>query len=276
VREEVLACLTSLGRHSEGLELQVIYVDNGSGDGSADAVAAAYPETEIVRLATNEGVPARNYGLRRARGRHRMFLDSDAKVTPGALQTLVDVLDTHPRVGLAGPRLSYPDGGLQLSTRRYPPLLLPLLRRPPLARLFENGSTVRRHLMSDERHDRRRRVEYVIGACQMFRAEAQLAAGEIDRHIWFGHDDADWCFTIRRAGYDVLYVPDAEVVHDYRRSSASRPFSRLAVRFLKAHFYFQLKWWHARGALVAEGRTFDQETRSADDQVVTRDERPCP
>jgi N-acetylglucosaminyl-diphospho-decaprenol L-rhamnosyltransferase len=276
VRNEVLACLGSLDRHSAGLELQVVYVDNGSRDGSADAVAAAYPETEIVRLARNEGVPARNHGLRRARGRHRMFLDSDATVTPGALHTLVDVLDTHPRVGLVGPRLTYPDGGLQLSTRRYPPLLLPFLRRPPLARFFEDGPTVRRHLMRDDPHDRRRRVEYVLGACQMFRAEAQIAAGEIDRHIWYGHDDADWCFAIRRAGYDVLYVPDAQVVHDYRRSSASRPLSRLAVQFIKAHIYFQLKWRRARGALLADGRAFDLEAESADQVGVVRDEPSCP
>jgi GT2 family glycosyltransferase len=276
VRDEVLACLESLDRHSAGLELQVVYVDNGSRDGSADAVAAAYPDTEIVRLARNEGLPARNHGLRRARGRHRMFIDSDATVTPGALHTLLDVLDTHPKVGLVGPQLTYPDGTLQLSTRRYPPLLLPFLRRPPLSRFFEDGPTIRRHLMRDESHDRRRRVEYVLGACQMFRAEAQSAAGEIDRRIWFGHDDADWCFTIRRAGYDVVYVPDAQVVHHYRRTSASRPFSRLVVQFIKAHIYFQLKWRRARGALLAEGRAFDEEARSADVEGVVRDEPSCP
>jgi GT2 family glycosyltransferase len=175
----------------------------------------------------------------------------------------VRVLESDPRIGLVGPRLVYPDGRLQLSTRRFPPLLLPILRRPPLGRFFERRTTIRRHLMAGEPHDRTRRVEYVIGACQVFSAEAQRAAGEIDRHIWFGHDDADWCFRIRSAGYDVVYVPEAEVVHDYRRTSAGHPLSLFALRQLAAHVYFQWKWRRARRRLIEEGRRMDAETAPA-------------
>jgi hypothetical protein len=259
VRDEVLACLTSLEAHRGALEVQTIVVDNASADGTADATERAFPGVEVVRLTTNEGLPARNHGLRRARGRYRMFIDSDATVTAGALQTLVAALDGDERIGLVGPKLTYPDGRLQLSTRRFPPVLLPLLRRPPLNRYFEDGPTIRHHLMADAPHDRRRRVEYVLGACQMFRAEAQHAAGEIDTRIWFGHDDADWCFRIRRAGYDIVYVPEASVVHDYRRTSARSPLSLFSLRFLAAHVYFQWKWRRHRTELVAQGRRMDAE-----------------
>ena len=259
VREEVLACLAAVRAHTAPLRLEVIVVDNASDDGTVESVRGAYPECRTVQLGRNEGLPARNYGLRLARGRYRMFIDSDAILRPGALATLVRALEANPRIGLVGPRLVYPDGRLQLSTRRYPPLMLPLLRRPPLSRFFEDGRTIRRHLMADAGHDSRRRVEYVLGACQVFRAEAQRAAGEIDRHIWFGHDDADWCFRIRSAGYDVVYVPDAEVIHDYRRTSAQRPISVFALRQLAAHVYFQWKWLRARRALIDEGRRMDAE-----------------
>jgi hypothetical protein len=194
-----------------------------------------------------------------------MFIDSDAALTAGALQTLVQVLDEHPEVGLAGPRLVYRDGSLQLSTRRFPPLLLPLLRRPPLGRWLEHGRAVREHVMDGEPHDRRRRVEYVLGACQVFRPEAQAAAGGIDRRIWFGHDDADWCFTMRMAGWDIAYVPDAVVVHDYRRSSAAKPVSRHSLRQLQAHLYFQAKWRRHRARLRAEGRAMDAEAAARAD-----------
>ena len=139
VRDEVLACLESVERHAGSLDVEVILVDNGSSDGTVAAVAARFPSTEIVALATNQGIPARNHGLRRARGRTRMFLDSDALLTPGALPELVAVLDARPDAGLVGPRLVNPDGSLQLSARRYPPLMLPVLRRPPLGRFFEQG-----------------------------------------------------------------------------------------------------------------------------------------
>jgi len=102
-------------------------------------------------------------------------------------------------------------------------------------------------------------VEYVIGACQVFRAGAQASAGSFDRRIWYGHDDADWCFAMRLAGWDVAYVPDAVVVHDYRRSSAAHPLSRRSVRQLQAHAYFQAKWRRHRRRLREEGAAMDRE-----------------
>ncbi len=266
VRDELPACFQSIRDHRGALEVEVIYVDNGSTDGSAELVEADFPEVIVVRRPTNEGLPARNHGLRLARGRHRMFLDSDARLTAGALPAAVALLDRCPNVGLVGPRLVYPDGSLQLSTRRYPPLALPLLRRPPLARFFDDGRTVRHHLMADDPHDRRRRVEYVLGACQIFREEAQRAAGELRRALWFGPDDAQWCFSIRLAGYDVVYLPEAVVVHDYRRSSASRPLSMMALRHLRGHLHFQRVWWRHRRRLMSEGREMDSEASVKGDQ----------
>lgn len=259
VRDEVRSCLESLELHRGALKVQQIVVDNGSGDGTADMVETEFPGTEVVRLTSNEGLPARNHGLRRARGRLRMFIDSDALLTPGALEKLVEALDSEPAAGLVGPRLTYPDGSLQLSTRRFPPLLLPILRRPPLGRFFEHRRTIRRHLMAGEDHVRRREVEYVIGACQLFRGRAQEQAGEIDTKIWFGHDDADWCFRMREAGWKVLYVPEATVIHDYRRASHSSPLSLFSVRFLLAHVHFQRKWWPRRRSLLEQGRRMDCE-----------------
>ena len=257
VRDELAACFESIRDHAGDVSTEVLFVDNGSTDGSAELVAAEFPEVQIIRRPTNEGIPARNHGLRRARGRHRMFLDSDARLTAGALRRLVDVLDANPEIGLVGPRLIYPNGDLQLSTRRFPPLLLPLLRRPPLGKFFDDSAIIRRHLMSDDSHEHTRKVEYVLGACQLFRAEAQWEAGEIDQRIWYGADDADWCFAIRLAGMDVVYVPDAEVIHDYRRKTAAQPLSRQALRHLRAHFYLQRKWLPNRRRLRAEGRAMD-------------------
>jgi N-acetylglucosaminyl-diphospho-decaprenol L-rhamnosyltransferase len=257
VRDEVLECLASVERHAAPVTCEVFLVDNGSRDGTAAAVEDAFPAVQVVRLDRNIGVAARNEGLRRARGRLRMFLDSDARLTPGALPELVAYLDASPEVGLVGPRLVYEDGTLQLSARRFPPLLLPLLRRPPLAHFFEDGATVRRHLMADEPHGETRDVEYVLGACQLFTEAAQRAAGEIDPRIFFGPDDADWCFRIRRAGLAVAYHPRATVVHAYRRTSAARPLSRIALEQLRAFGRFQWKWRRERARLVQEGREMD-------------------
>src|SRR5205085_11091335 len=131
----------------------------------------------VIRLPVNEQGAARNHAMEIAQGRFIMFLDSDARLTDGALPELVRFLDEHPRFGLVGPRLLYNSGALQHSARRYPPFNLPLLRRPPLGRLFEHTRTVRRHLMMDVPLREPREVEYMIGACVLFTAEAMRRAG---------------------------------------------------------------------------------------------------
>jgi N-acetylglucosaminyl-diphospho-decaprenol L-rhamnosyltransferase len=252
VRDEVHTCLRSIVTHRGALEVETIVVDNGSQDATVESVQEQFPGTTVIALSRNEGGSARNHGLRVARGRHRMFLDSDAQLTAGALQDLTTFMDDNPQIGLVGPGLVYTDGSMQPSARRFPPLTLPLLRRPPLSRWCENGETVRRHLMLDVPTDFTRETEYVIGACQMFSAEAQLAAGELDPRIPFAPEDIDWCLSIRRAGYRIAYRPEATVIHAYRRATARGPLSRAALMHLYGFAYFQWKWRHARAGLRAE------------------------
>lgn len=257
VRNEVLRCLESVEQHAGPVAYETLLIDNGSNDGTAAAVAERFAATRIVRLTRNEGVAARNHGLRAAEGRLRMFLDSDAALTEGALEELVRFIDGRAEVGLVGPGLLYPDGSPQPSARRFPPVFLPLLRRPPLDRFLGDSAPVRRHLMADDALDRPREVEYVIGACALFTREAQEAVGELDDWMLYAPEDADWCFRIRSAGYKVALHPGASVIHDYRRSSARKPLSRIALHHLYGFIRFQWKWRRERRRLRSEGRAMD-------------------
>jgi GT2 family glycosyltransferase len=259
VREELVRCLDSIRRHA-GVPVEVILVDNASTDGTVEWVRAEHPEVAVVELPANVGVAARDHGLRRARGRHTMFLDSDAQLTEAALPAMVAALDENPDWGLIGPRLVGDDGELQLSCRRYPPVLLPVLRRPPLARFFEDSAVVRRHLMADDDHDHARPVLYVLGACQLFRTSLARVAGPFDDRVFLGWDDADWCIRIRDAGGEVVYFPAATVVHSYRRLTHREPLSRAAWRQLRAHAYFQLKYARRRRSLIRLQRELDRRS----------------
>lgn len=257
VRGELARCFASVRDHA-GMAVQVILVDNASTDGTQEWVRAQHPEVDLVELPENIGVAARDQGLRRALGRYTMFLDSDAALTANALPTMVAALDAHPEWGLLGPRLVHDDGELQLSPRRFPPLLLPLLRRPPLGRFFEDGKIVGRHLMKDIDHNRVRPVLYVLGACQLFRTSLARIAGPFDDKVFLGWDDADWCIRIRDAGGEVVYFPEATVIHSYRRMTAAQPVSLAAWRQLKAHAYFQRSYLSRRRELLALQRRLDR------------------
>jgi GT2 family glycosyltransferase len=241
VRRELERCLDSIRRHA-GVPTQIVLVDNASTDDTCSWVAREHADVVLVRLDRNLGVAAREPGLARASGTYTMFLDSDAALTEGALPAMVEALEQHAAWGLLGPRLEHEDGSLQLSCRRFPPLVLPLVRRPPLDRWFGGSRLVQRHLMEDVDHSVARPVPYVLGACQLFRTSLARKAGAFDERIFYGPDDIDWCIRIRDAGGAVVYFPEATVVHTYRRITRRRPFSRASLRHLQAFAYFRWKY----------------------------------
>jgi N-acetylglucosaminyl-diphospho-decaprenol L-rhamnosyltransferase len=257
VRHELERLFDSIRRHA-GIPVTTILVDNASRDDTRAWVRAQHPEVRMIKLDANLGVAARDHGLRESRTPYTLFLDSDAALTAGALPTLVDALERNPSWGLVGPRLVYDDGTVQASCRRFPPRLLPLLRRPPLDRVFERRRTVSEHLMRDFDHASTRPVLYVLGACQLFRTSLARAAGPFDDRVFLGWDDADWCFRIRDAGGEIVFVADATVVHTYRRQTRRRPLSRAAWRQLRAFVYFQRIYAARRRELIELSRRLDR------------------
>lgn len=241
-REDVLRCLASLERHA-GLAYEAIVVDDGSGDGTPEAVRERFSAAQVIAKPHNQGLVAgRNDALAHVRGRLVLMLDADTEVRPGAVPALARVLDDRPEVGLAGPKLLYPDGELQLSCRRYPPLLLPVLRRGPYARLNPDPPAHRRHLMKDFDHDRERPVVWVAGAAQMWRADLPERIGRYDHRVSsYGGEDLDWCLRVWRAGLEVRYVPEAEIVHVWQQVTHRSPFGRRSLRQMRDHFYLQAK-----------------------------------
>ncbi|MFL5907146.1 MAG: glycosyltransferase family 2 protein [Solirubrobacterales bacterium] len=250
VQPELDRCLGSIRDHADALVL-IVLVDNASTDGTPKWVRQEHPEVELIRLERNLGYSARNLGLERASGRYTMFLDSDARLTEGALPTLVNALDDHQSWGLVAPRLVNPDGTLQLSCRRFPPPSLPLRRRPPLARFLENSRAVHWHLMADVDHTIARPVLYAISACHLFRTELGKRLGGLDQAFGRGGcEDIDWCIRIWDAGSEVVYLPEAVVVHEYRRQTSKSPLSRAALSHLLAFGALQWRYRKRRRKLM--------------------------
>lgn len=244
-REDLLRCLDSLERHA-GLAYEVVVVDDGSGDDTPAAVRERFPRAKVLAKPRNEGLVAgRNDAYPLARGRLVMMLDADTEVTPGSIEALASVLDARPEVGLVGPKLVDTDGTLQLSCRRYPPLLIPFLRRGPYARLNPDPRSHRRHLMKDFDHSADRPVVWVSGAAQMWRADLPALIGPYDLRVSsYGGEDLDWCLRVWGAGLEVRYVPQATVVHRWQQATKRQPYGRKSFRALRDWYYLQ---WKHRG-----------------------------
>lgn len=242
-RDFVLQCLEALRRHA-GVDYEAIVVDDGSGDGTPEAVRERYPEARVLAKERNEGLSkGRNAALPLVRGRIVFMLDADTEVRPGAIPALVRALDERPEVGLVAPKLVSPDGGLQLSCRRFPFLLLPLMRRGAYARWRPDPPAHRRHMMKDWDHAEERPVVWVQGAAQMYRTDLPALIGTYDERVSsYGGEDMDWCFRVWRAGLEVRYVPQAEVVHHWQQMTRRNLYGRKSWRAFRDWFY--LHWKH--------------------------------
>lgn len=228
------ACLTALPAATAPLATEVIVVDNGSRDGTAELLAGR-PDVVTITNPTNRGVaPARNQGLRAAHGEFIALLDVDTVPAPGSFATLIARLRAAPEVGLVGPKLVDPDGRLQYSCRRFPTLVDKLCRRLP--------ARIGRALVDDVElrgwdHAGVRQVDYVIGACQVIRRTALDHTGLLDERIFYGPEDVDLCLRMHRAGWQVEYVPAAVVMHLERRLTR-KLFSVLTARHVYGLGYF--------------------------------------
>lgn len=242
-REDVLRCLASIA-DGVTVEHEVVVVDDGSADGTPEAVRERFPSATVVARPRNGGLVAgRNDGLKVARGEYVLMLDADTIVRPGSVEALLDVLRADERIGLVAPRLVGLDGELQLSCRRWPPFWIPLIRRGPYRRFIDDDPPVhRRHLMKDFDHSVERPVVWVAGAAQMWPRRLADQLGPYDHRVSsYGGEDLDWCLRVWRAGLQVRYVPSAEIVHVEQNVTRRKQFGRKAFRALRDWYYLQLK-----------------------------------
>jgi N-acetylglucosaminyl-diphospho-decaprenol L-rhamnosyltransferase len=219
--EPLLGTLAALTADAGGLDHEIVLVDNSPGDGAADAIARRFPAVRHLANTENLGFArAVNRGIESTRGEFVLLLNPDCEPCPGALAALLGHMAGHPQCALAGPRIEYPDGRLQLSARRYPgPMSFLFNRYSLLTRLFPRNPWSRRYLLTDWDHTSMRDVEWLSGACLVARRAAIDQVGPMDPAYFMFNEDVDWSRRMNEAGWRVTYVPAARVVH---RVGASR------------------------------------------------------
>lgn len=241
---DLLSCCASLARQQTKVPLELLVVATPTAPEIRARVTRLFPATEWLPVSRFGVAAMRNRGLERARGDVVLFLDTDTRLLPGALDELYGAFGRHGRLGVAGAKLVSPDGSLQSSARRFYTLRTMVLRRVP-GRLAAGTEAVRSHLLADWSHDDERTVDWVVGACFAVRRAAVRDVGLFSEDSAFGFEDVDWCFRARVEGWETRYVPTAVVVHEYVRSSAG------LNRRTASHVYAALRFFLRSRRLVA-------------------------
>jgi len=204
-------CLASLGEHAPATPMAIHVVDNDSGDGTADMVAAEFGEVRLTRATRNLGfAAANNLAIRAGTAPYFLALNPDTRVTAGALDRLLELMERRPEVGISGPRLERPDGSFDHAARRgFPTPLSSLAHFSGVGRRVNRGRLAAYRAPEVESGP----VDAVNGACMLIRRSALDRVGLFDEGYWMYMEDLDLCYRFAEAGWTTWYEPAATVLH---------------------------------------------------------------
>ena len=175
-----------------------------------------------------------NAGIAATFGSYVLFSNPDAVAADDAVGALAAFMDAHPRCGIAGPQMLWPDGTWQPSRRRFPTVSGTIVRRTPLRRLYPPYERQRAHYLLDERPAEPVEADWMLGAFLLQRRTMLEEIGGWDAGYRHYVEDIDLCYRALRAGWERWYVPAAVVHHAYA--------AVIDHRFLSRHTL-----WHLRG-----------------------------
>ncbi|MGY3560519.1 N-acetylglucosaminyl-diphospho-decaprenol L-rhamnosyltransferase [Bradyrhizobium sp. USDA 4463] len=266
VPDLVIDCLRSLQAEIAGLPgTRVAVCENGSGDDSAPRLAAAIAANgwavwcELTATAANLGFTGGNNILIRpalaaaAPPDYVLLLNPDTVVRPGAIRALLDFMDGHPRVGIAGSRLEDPDGTPQRSAFRFQS---PASEFESAARLGPVSRLLARWIVAPPVVDAPIPTDWVSGASLMVRRQVFTDIGLLDEGFFTYFDDIDFCFNAKKKGWETWYVPASRVVHLVGQSTGvNRTPRRLPAYMLEARRRHFLKNYGPLYAALVDAST---------------------
>ena len=267
VRDFLQQCLHSLEKAGEGLSMEIIVVDNASADGSAEMIRRQFHRVRLIENSDNRGFSrANNQAMRIAEGRYLLLINPDTLAREDTLSSLMAFMEAHPRAGAAGCKILNPDGTLQLSCRRsFPTPWVALSKILGLSRLFPNSRLFGRYNLTYLDPDRTAPVDALSGSFLFLRRQAIEEMGLFDEEYFMYGEDLDLCYRIKKASWEIYYVPDTQIIHYKGKSTESSTstvidFYRAMYIFVKKHlrsrYLFFLHWFLVLGITLRAALSF--------------------
>lgn len=237
-----LDCLDSVYASNTSYSYEVIVVDNASRDDSVQAIREAYPQVHLIANKDNTGFAfANNQGMKVAKGRYILLLNSDTVIQLDTLQIMVGFMDRYPEMGASGCKVILPDGSLDKACKRgFPTPSASFYYAFGISRLFPDRPKFNQYQLGHLSPDDEYPVDCLVGAFMLVRRETIEQVGGLDETFFMYGEDIDWCYRIKEAGWGIFYYPRTYIVH-YKGGSARRKPLKITYEFHRAMWVFHRK-----------------------------------
>lgn len=212
-KKELLQCILSITKSRIDVNYEIIIIDNSSEIDTLN-IDRTLPVC-ILHNNWNVGfAKAVNRGIRHARGEYILLLNPDTEVEDDTIEALLQFTREKKDMGCVAPAITYPDGKIQPSARSFPTLCKVFGGRDSLlTRLFPDNPITRSYLLMNPNNSTPKRVDWVTGACMMTRKARFDEVGLFDEKFFLFLEDVDFCYRLKKVGYNVYYLPSVKVVH---------------------------------------------------------------
>ncbi len=222
---------------------EIIVVDNASGDRSKEAIMSEFPAVQWIQLKLNIGFgKACNVGAQKAGGKYLLLLNPDTMIAKDTLKTAFTFMESHPEVGLMGPKILNPDGTLQASCKRgFPTPSNTIYHFMGLSRLFPKSKRFGGYNLTYIEADTSTEVDAVSGSFMFMPRDLFLKIGGFDERFFMYGEDLDLCYRIKESGKLIWYYPGTQIIHRKGKSS-EKSFFRSRIAFYEAMILFSRKY----------------------------------
>jgi len=225
-------CLKSIFDYLPDSSLEVFVVDNASVDGTMEIVKN-FSQVRPIKNHQNLGfAKANNQAIKKSAGEYILLLNADAKLTPGSVEGMVSFMDSNRKVGILGPKLLFPSGGVQEEVTLFPtlaPMVAWLLRLHRFS-FFRRLWPLSAYLCKGMNYGKTQEVDHLMGSALLIRRKVFDEIGLLDEDFFFWFEETDFCKRAKEAGWKVVYYPNAEVMHLV--GSSTRRFSPFKIQNL--------------------------------------------
>jgi GT2 family glycosyltransferase len=239
-KKYALECIESLHQNESAVSAEIIVVDNGSSDGTPAAIRHRFPSVKVIENHSNLGfAKANNIGMAWSRGQYVCLVNSDVVVPAGCLEKMIEFMEANPDVGVLGPKMLSPGGGIGASVMRFPTIWNTFCSALALHRIAPHSPVLGGFEMAGYPYNTIDDVEVLTGWFWMVPRVALQEVGGLDERFFMYGEDIDWCKRFRQADWRAVFFPKAEALHYGAASSGEAP-TRFYVEMRRANLqYFQ-------------------------------------